>query len=98
MNKFRVWITEGAIHLNEYGIALSDVVEVVAYKEDNFTIDTIWVEVHKKESKIYFSEDTPGFNEVMKGLLDALNGSRADWRQEVLKEPFAENRVTIWKK
>lgn len=96
----RVTVSQGSIALESSGalreVPLTEVRRVEAFKIDQFTMDTIWVQVHTDEGVVEFSEDFLGFTEAMANLTSALPNANVNWRLSVLETPFAKDLTVIW--
>ncbi|WP_162823672.1 hypothetical protein [Lysobacter sp. TY2-98] len=77
----------------------SEIVRVVAWKQDNFTWDTIWLRFELVgERALDVPEDAVGWRSLADGLSRLLPGSAAleEWWPAVAFPAFAENVVQLY--
>ena len=72
--------------------------EIVAFKEDLFAHDSICFGFRCDESGVYESvgEHEVDFDAFSKEVLSHFPRFRKDWREVVVKPPFAENWTVVW--
>lgn len=97
----QVTVSQGSIAVEASGalreVPLTEVRRVEAFKIDQFTIDTIWVQVHTDDGVVEFSEDYFGFTEAMAYLVSTLPNANVNWRFSVLETPFAQGLTIVWR-
>ena len=83
-----------------FGVNWSDVREVVAFKRDQFVVDSICVGFRVDETDQYFevSEDFANFEALLEALPRAFPGIQPDWYGSVMLPVFETNWMTIWGK
>lgn len=70
-----------------------------AFKRDDFTIDTLCLQVELESGKRFLlTEDMAGFSVFIDQMIRSLPGIPADWRRNVLVPPFAENHTVLFHK
>lgn len=79
-------------------VSWSEVLEVFAYKEDQFTADVICLgfRVQQDGTSWRVSEDFIGYKELLSELERRFSGIRTDWFADVAFPAFAPNRTTLW--
>jgi hypothetical protein len=79
-------------------ITWAEVVEVVAYKRDCFSVDQMCVALVGHEDVLEVSEGMNGWNELLDSFAEYLPGCRSKdtWYPEVMRPPFKENRTIIF--
>ena len=79
-------------------VELSGVTRLAMYKVDELTTDLICCRISQADrTDIIIHEDMLGFDEAM-ALFATLPGFRADWREVVVKPPFAENYTVVFER
>lgn len=75
----------------------ADVQEVIAFKEDGFSFDTVVVALKLAgvQTRIVITEDDVGFNEFIAEMERQLHISHS-WYAKVLKPPFRANMTRIF--
>jgi len=99
---------KGKIHFNDVDFRLVDdqgahrptcwskITEVIAYKIDCFTFDTLCMDILDEEGlTTTLNEDMQGFKEFVTKL-EQMVPVLSDWRSKVLFPAFQENRTTIF--
>jgi hypothetical protein len=79
-------------------ITWNDVEKICAYKKDCYTIDQIRMEIYSvnPEVDILITEDTLGFDEFQKELLQHFPSISADWIGKIIQPPFATNLTFLY--
>ena len=75
----------------------SDIEEINVYKLDLYTTDEICMDIVFKETYITFSEETPGWYQLIIKLKEVFKQIPENWDKEIVKPPFATNFKTIYK-
>lgn len=79
-------------------ICWSKITEVIAYKIDCFTIDTLCMDILvEKGITVTLNEDMQGFKDFVTKLEQMLP-VLPNWRAKVLLPPFQECRTTIFRR
>jgi hypothetical protein len=77
-------------------IPYADVLRVEVYKTDDFTVDTIWVQIDTPSGSYHANEDHAGFVDAIEGLGKRLPEFVPDWYVRVTAETFEENRTVLY--
>jgi hypothetical protein len=79
-------------------VAWSSIREIIAYKEDRFSVDDICLGFGTDDPNAFsrVTEDYIGYKEFLTELEGRFAGIRKDWFKEVAFPAFAVNRTTIW--
>jgi hypothetical protein len=83
--------------LTRYEIPLNEIVEVVAFKADCISIDTVCVEIVAGGLHYETNEDCQGFWTMVDELLHILQGD-AEWRDKVVLPGFEECRTVVYRR
>jgi hypothetical protein len=75
-------------------VNIDEIVEVVAYKIDNFTYDTIWLELRTSTNAVHVRENMAGFFDVIATLRNRLCPFNEEWQSQVTLPPF-ETCLTV---
>lgn len=74
-----------------------DIVRLTAYKADDFTVDTLCVEIILSSGQVVtIDEDIQGFDAFLEGVQQHLDCNPNSWMPSVLYPAFAENRTVIF--
>lgn len=74
-----------------------DIEKVVAYKTDELTTDLLCFDLTANDGQVYVvHEEIPGFDALEERLKQLLTSFDRDWRQKVLKPPFARNETILY--
>ena len=85
--------------VSEEHASWSDVVRVLACKQDNFAWDTIWLRFELAGNRtVDVPEDSSGWRSLLDGLTNFLPGAVAieEWWPAVAFPAFAENLVQLY--
>ncbi len=77
----------------------SEISKVVAYKTDEFSSDTVWLEFESEQGdSVALPEDAPEWNQVANDLPQHLPGcpDLSSWRPRVLNPAFETNRTVLY--
>ena len=80
-------------------VSWATVSKVTAYKQDNFTWDTIWLELEVNgDPHVRISEETEGWKDLLTAIPANLPGALAPetWWDTVVHPAFAENATVIY--
>lgn len=79
-------------------VVWSEVREVVAFKEDRFTVDDVCVGFRTDEANTYHrvTEEFAHYSDLLAELPRRFPGIRTDWFREVTVPAFAPNWTTLW--
>lgn len=78
----------------------SDVDEIAAYKSDDFTYDTIWLEFNlpSKGEVFAINDNNEGFWDVVRTVKQIFPDSLQEWEQRVVQPPFARNWTELYQR
>jgi hypothetical protein len=81
-------------------VAWADVDGIVAYKSDDITTDTVWLEFHLAGTGQHFAinEDAEGFWRVVERVRQVFPDSLPDLRESVLLPPFAPSPTQVYRR
>ncbi len=79
-------------------VAWSEVLEVVAYKQDCFAFDIICLGFRTSDDDRFWSvgEDYAGYEELLAELPSRFAGIREDWFSDVAFPAFVPNWTILW--
>lgn len=80
-------------------VAWADVDGIVAYKSDDITTDTVWLEFHLAATGQHFaiSEEAEGFWRVAEMVKQVFPDSLQEWRARVILPAFAANLTQVYR-
>ena len=77
----------------------SDVSKIAAFKRDDFTVDTLCLQVNTDLGHCaLITEDMAGFINFLQYMAAVLPGIPTDWRRKVISTAFAENYSILFQK
>lgn len=78
----------------------NDVGEIVVYKTDDYTVDTVWLEfgLSSQHSVFAVNDENKGFWDLVAEVKRVFPDSRQDWESAVLKPAFTENWTPIFRR
>lgn len=81
-------------------VAWAGVDGIVAYKSDDITTDTVWLEFHLAATgqHLAISEEAEGFWRVAEMVKQVLPDSLQDWRARVIRPAFAPNLTQVYRR
>ncbi|HEY7769517.1 hypothetical protein [Longimicrobium sp.] len=81
-------------------VAWADVGAIVAYKSDDITTDTVWLEFHLAGTGQHFAidEDAEGFWRVAEMVRQVFPDSLQEWRGRVLLPAFAAHPTQVYRR
>ncbi len=77
-----------------------DVLMIVAYSQDCYTVDQVRLEVlaHGLDESILITEDDVGFSAFVADLGKYLKLDEPDWYAKLIGKPFNQQLYTVYKK
>jgi hypothetical protein len=101
----RITLDEGGFIISQDGvesgsIKWDSVIEIMAWKDDLFTVDEIAVGFRSEDDggMTIIRESDEGFIGVQSDFESRFDDIADDWWSNVAFPPFAENPTTIWKR
>ena len=79
-------------------VSWDEITLIRAYKVDQYTVDSIVIEIHLAETFISINDDTAGHMKFMDNAADKLPNFKKDWFGVVAFPAFATNLTTIYEK
>ena len=80
-------------------IRWSDVSKLAAFKRDDFTVDTLCIQVNTELGhSALLTEDMAGFIDFLERMTAVVPGIPTDWRRKVIPTAFAENYTLLFQK
>ena len=96
-------VDENAIVLSDHSLsqhrrAISDIVEIAAYKRDEVVTDLICFELRMADGSFWtLHEEIAGFDDVV-AAFERLPGFFVGWREKLVLPPFDRNWMVVWGK
>lgn len=79
-------------------IEWNDILLISAYKIDQFTVDSIIIDIHFAETCISINDQTEGYLKFMDVAAERLVNFKRDWFSVVAFPPIETNLTTIYEK
>lgn len=87
-------LSEGGVPQHRW--AISDIVEIAAYKRDEVVTDLICFELRMADGSFWtLHEEIAGFDDVV-AALERLPGFFVGWREKLVLPPFDRNWMVVW--
>ena len=83
---------------NTQAIEWQDVREIVTFKRDLLTVDSVRVAFRSEPHPgwVEIGEDDSGFNDAIDSMMAFFVGIPRDWREQVTQPPFATNHRRLF--
>jgi hypothetical protein len=82
----------------EWRIRWTDIETLITYKKDNYTVDTIWLDIYSNGKPLSFSEELRGWRYFVGKLMEVLPQIDKAWENKVAFPAFAANYTLLYDK
>jgi hypothetical protein len=89
---------EGDVRFEE--VRWQEIGEIVAWKRDELTVDTVWMEFHLPADGrfVAVNEDDEGFAKMVREVKRIFPDSLQHWDREIIQPPFAANLTQVYRR